>query len=122
MSQVASTTSPKATRYQAKGTKPRVPAAAWPRSQRKAAEAATKAAAILVPVETEGQISVVVVTPDAPGVSIEPQQLSDGELAGRISITDPSALPTLGGADVAVWLDEHLRVAITAYRLATVQR
>ncbi|HEX7738241.1 MAG TPA: acyl-CoA dehydrogenase family protein [Marmoricola sp.] len=82
--------------------------------------AATKAAAILVPVETEGQISVVVVTPDAPGVSIEPQQLSDGELAGRISITDPSALPTLGGADVAVWLDEHLRVAITAYQLGVV--
>lgn len=82
--------------------------------------AATKAAAILVPAEVDGQLRVVVVTPDSAGVTIEPQRLSDGELAGRITIADPSALPSIGGDDVASWIDDRLRVAITAYQLGVV--
>jgi len=80
--------------------------------------AAAKASAILAPV-ADGS-NVVVVSGDSPGVTIEPQRLSDGEMAGRVRIEDASALASLGGADVATWLDEHLRLAISAYQLGVV--
>jgi alkylation response protein AidB-like acyl-CoA dehydrogenase len=79
---------------------------------------AARATAILVPVS--GGTSVVVVTPDAAGVTIEPQHLSDGEIAGRVRIDDAGALPSIGGPEVATWLDEHLRVAIAAHQLGVV--
>jgi len=80
--------------------------------------AATRAGVFLVPVEIGGSEQYVVAR--LSDVSVEAQTLSDGEQAGRVSLTaDPATLPSLGVASVA-WIDNLLKLALAALELGVV--
>lgn len=83
-------------------------------------EAGTRAAAILLPVPDEDRL--VLVTPDTAGVSIEPQGISDGDLAARITL-DPTTLgaaTTIGAAGAVRRARELLTVARVAHQVGVV--
>ena len=80
--------------------------------------AGTRAAAFLVPVEVGGTLQYVVARPG--DVSVVAQTLTDGEQGGRLSLTaDPASLPTLGAESVS-WIEEHLKLALSAFELGVV--
>lgn len=87
--------------------------------------AATLARLFVVPASTEEGLTVFLVHPDDPGVSVVPQDLSDGDVVGRLEL-DRVTIPTdrvlgrLGhGAEVCRWLSEHLTVAACAQQVGT---
>lgn len=61
-------------------------------------------------------------TSDAAGVRVEPQVITDGDRAARVT-TEPDALsgaPALGDADAAGWLADRLAVAEVAHQLGVI--
>ncbi|MCW2762770.1 MAG: acyl-CoA dehydrogenase domain protein [Marmoricola sp.] len=89
--------------------------------------AGTLADLLVVPASTAQGLTVFLVHPDDPGVSVAPQQLSDGDVAGRLEL-DRAAVPmdrVLGGigmgAEVCEWLTERLTVAVCAQQLGTLE-
>lgn len=82
--------------------------------------AGTVADLFLVPAETDEGVTVFLVRPDDAGVSVAAQELSDGDIAGRLELDGVSLGPerVLGparqGADVACWLGQRLTVALCA--------
>lgn len=80
--------------------------------------AATRAAAILVPVEIDETLQYVVARPE--DLHIEPQMISGGEQVGRVMLTaDAAGLPGLGAASMS-WIEEHLTLARSAHQLGVV--
>jgi alkylation response protein AidB-like acyl-CoA dehydrogenase len=88
--------------------------------------AGTLADLFVVPADTPDGVSVFLVHPDDPGVTLLPQALSDGDVAVRLEL-DRAAVPMDrllggigGGETVTTWLAERLTVAAAAQQLGTV--
>jgi acyl-CoA dehydrogenase len=93
-----------------------------------AVPAATRAGLILVPAATASGPAVFLVTPDDPGVLVQPQRLSDGDVAGRLELTRVE-LPgdrVLGspqaGAGIIGWLTDRGTVGQCALQLGVLAR
>ncbi|WP_310963615.1 acyl-CoA dehydrogenase family protein [Nocardioides terrisoli] len=83
-------------------------------------QAGTAADAFVLP--TPDRSGLVLLTPDAPGVRIEPQRITDGDLAARITV-DADAFddrPTLGGPEAVDRLADRLAVAEVAHQVGVV--
>ena len=83
----------------------------------------TLAGLFLVPAQTDEGVMVFLVPPDDPGVSLEPQRLTDGDVAAQVTF-DGATLGgdrVLGGADVAAFLDQHWSVALCAVQLGIIE-
>jgi alkylation response protein AidB-like acyl-CoA dehydrogenase len=65
----------------------------------------------------------VLLTPDAPGVTVEPQTITDGDVAARITVDESAlaGLPTFGGPDAVEWLADRLALAEVAHQLGLVE-
>jgi alkylation response protein AidB-like acyl-CoA dehydrogenase len=65
----------------------------------------------------------VLLTPDSPGVVVEPQTITDGDLVARITVDEStlSGLPAFGGPDAVEWLADRLAVAEVAHQLGVVE-
>jgi alkylation response protein AidB-like acyl-CoA dehydrogenase len=85
--------------------------------------AGTDADALLLAVGTGDDRRLVLLTPGAPGVSVEPQRITDGDLAARVTVDEDALVdaPVLGGADVVEWLADRLTVAEVAHQLGVVE-
>jgi len=90
--------------------------------------AATRAGLILVPAATTSGPAVFLVSPDDPGVLVQPQRLVDGDLAGRLELTR-AELPgdrVLGspqaGAEIIGWLADRGTVGQCALQLGVLAR
>jgi 3-oxocholest-4-en-26-oyl-CoA dehydrogenase beta subunit len=90
--------------------------------------AATRASLILVPAATASGPAVFLVSPDDPGVVVQPQRLVDGDLAGRLELTRVE-LPgdrVLGspqaGAEIIDWLAARATVGQCALQLGVLAR
>jgi alkylation response protein AidB-like acyl-CoA dehydrogenase len=88
--------------------------------------AGTLAGLFVVPAGTLDGLTVFLVHADDAGVTVVPQQLSDGDVVARLEL-DRTAIPmdrVLGGigngAAVCEWLTERLTVAVCAQQLGTV--
>lgn len=93
-----------------------------------AVPAATRAGLILVPAATASGPAVFLLTPDDPGVVVQPQRLVDGDLAGRLEFSRVE-LPgdrVLGspqaGAEVIDWLAARATVGQCALQLGVLAR
>jgi 3-oxocholest-4-en-26-oyl-CoA dehydrogenase beta subunit len=93
-----------------------------------AVPAATRASLILVPAATASGPAVFLVTPDDPGVLVQPQRLVDGDLAGRVELTRVE-LPgdrVLGspqaGAEIIGWLAARGTVGQSALQFGVLAR
>ena len=93
-----------------------------------AVPAATRARLILVPAATASGPAVFLVTPDDPGILVQPQRLVDGDLAGRLELTR-AELPAdrvLGspraGAEIVDWLAARGTVGQCALQLGVLAR
>ena len=89
--------------------------------------AGTLADLFVVPAGTADGLTVLLVHADDPGVSVQAQQLSDGDLAARLEL-DRAAVPldrVLGhvgeGREVVDWLTAHLTVAVCAQQVGTLE-
>ena len=89
--------------------------------------AGTLADLFVVPAGTADGLTVLLVHAEDPGVSVQPQQLSDGDLAARLEL-DRAAVPldrVLGhvgeGREVVDWLTHHLTVAVCAQQVGTLE-
>ena len=89
-----------------------------------AVDAAPRADLFLVPCTTPGGVLVFLVTPSDAGVSVEPQQLTDSALAGRVElggvVLDDDRI--LGGAEVADWLVARATVGLCAVQSGVIER
>jgi alkylation response protein AidB-like acyl-CoA dehydrogenase len=97
---------------------------AWVVTGSKAAvPAGTIASAVLVPAATEDGVLVFLVDVSDPGVTVDPQATSDGDLAARIDLdgVQLGADRVLAGADVATWLAQHVTTAICALQLGVAE-
>lgn len=83
--------------------------------------AGTVADAVLVPVGEGPSARLVLVTPSTPGVRIEPQRLTDGDLAAGIVVPEDLDAPVLGDATAVTWLADRLAVALAATQLGVVE-
>jgi alkylation response protein AidB-like acyl-CoA dehydrogenase len=115
------------------GEDPRTPAATaatpasggWVVSGAKTAvDAAPWADAFLVPAATPGGVAVFVVERTDPGVTVEPQELTDGVTAGRVSLEDVRLGEDrwLGDAELAGWLGARGAVGLCALQLGVTER
>jgi 3-oxocholest-4-en-26-oyl-CoA dehydrogenase beta subunit len=93
-----------------------------------AVPAATRVGLILVPAATASGPAVFLVSPDDPGVLMQPQRLVDGDLAGRLELTRVQ-LPgdrVLGspeaGAEIIGWLADRGTVGQCALQLGVLAR
>jgi 3-oxocholest-4-en-26-oyl-CoA dehydrogenase beta subunit len=93
-----------------------------------AVPAVTRAGLILVPAATASGPAVFLVTPDDPGVVVQPQRLVDGDLAGRVELAR-AELPAdrvLGspqpGAEITEWLAARATVGQCALQLGVLTR
>ncbi|HEX6524631.1 MAG TPA: acyl-CoA dehydrogenase family protein [Streptosporangiaceae bacterium] len=95
----------------ASGTKTTVDAAPW-------------ADAFLVPVATADGVRVSVVERSDAGVTVEPQELTDGVTAGRVVLDGVrlGADRVLGGPEVAEWLIARGTVGLCALQLGVIER
>lgn len=89
--------------------------------------AGTLADLFVVPVETADGLTVLLVHAGDPGVTVQPQRLSDGDLGARLEL-DRAAVPldrVLGGIgegrEVVDWLTLHLTVAVCAQQVGTLE-
>ena len=89
--------------------------------------AGTIADLFVVPTSTADGPTVLLVHSDDPGVSVVPQQLSDGDHTARLEL-DRAAVPldrVLGGvgrgAEVTGWLAERLTAAVCAQQVGTLE-
>ena len=93
-----------------------------------AVPAGQRAGLMLVPAATSTGVTVFLVAPDDPGVATAPQQMVDGDVAGRIELTgvdlpdervlgDPAA-----GAQITGWLQARGTVGLCAQQLGTLER
>lgn len=89
--------------------------------------AGTLADLFVVPAGTADGPTVLLVHADDPGVTVQPQQLSDGDLATRLEL-DRAAVPldrVLGhvgeGREIVDWLTSHLTVAVCAHQVGTLE-
>ena len=89
--------------------------------------AGTLADLFVVPTSTTDGPTVLLVHPDDPGVTVVPQELSDGDHAARLEL-DRATVPldrVLGGvgrgAEVTGWLAERLTVAVCAQQVGTLE-
>jgi alkylation response protein AidB-like acyl-CoA dehydrogenase len=75
---------------------------------------------VLVPADT----GLFLVTPDDPGVTMRPQEMVDGDTAGRLELADVElgADRVLGGEAVVDWLTAHATVGVCATQLGVVER
>lgn len=87
----------------------------------------TVADLFVVPVGTVEGVTVLLVHPDDPGVTVVAQQLSDGDLVARLEL-DRATVPldrVLGGVGhgdrVCTWLTERLTVAACAQQVGTLE-
>jgi alkylation response protein AidB-like acyl-CoA dehydrogenase len=118
------------------GDDPSVPAASaeqvagrWLLSGTKTAVlAGPRAGLLLVPAATAQGTTVFLVAPDDDGVTVQPQQIADGDSAGRVVLADV-ALPddrVLGapaaGAEITDWLVSRGTVGLCALQLGVVER
>jgi 3-oxocholest-4-en-26-oyl-CoA dehydrogenase beta subunit len=93
-----------------------------------AAPAATRAGLILVPAATAAGPAVFLVTPDDPGVLVQPQRLVDGDVAGRIELTraELAGDRMLGGAQAGAavigWLAARGTVGQCALQFGVLAR
>jgi alkylation response protein AidB-like acyl-CoA dehydrogenase len=100
----------------------------WLLTGHKAVVAAGPLAGLFItPAMTAEGLTVFLVQADDPGVTVIPQQLSDGEVVGRLEL-DRAAIPmdrVLGsignGAEVCEWLADRLVVAVCAQQLGTLE-
>lgn len=87
--------------------------------------AATLADLFLVPVDTADGAAVLLVRPDDPGVRVVPQEVNDGDTAGRLELDDArlDASRLLGdvGGGVTAWLAAHLTTVACAEQLGVVE-
>jgi len=79
---------------------------------------------VLVPARRAGEVMVFLIEPSDPGVTVEPQALTDGAPAGRlvlegVEVTDDRVL---GGADVARWLAARATVGLCAVQAGVLRR
>lgn len=82
--------------------------------------AGTVADLFLVPASTPDGVELFLVAPGDAGVTVQAQQLSDGDAAGRLELTEvalSSDRVLAGGGEAVTWLVEHLTVAVAAYQL-----
>jgi 3-oxocholest-4-en-26-oyl-CoA dehydrogenase beta subunit len=93
-----------------------------------AVPAALRAGLILVPAATAHGVTVFLVAPDDPGVVLQPQQLVDGDTAGRLELAGVE-LPgerVLGsledGAQITGWLADRATVGLCAQQLGILDR
>jgi 3-oxocholest-4-en-26-oyl-CoA dehydrogenase beta subunit len=93
-----------------------------------AVPAAPRAGLILVPAATAHGVTVFLVAPDDPGVVLQPQQLVDGDTAGRLELSG-AELPAervLGspeaGAQITGWLADRATVGLCAQQLGILDR
>jgi len=85
--------------------------------------AGTAADVFLVPAATEHATAVFLVRPDDAGVTVEAQQISDGDVTARLDL-DGVALSEerrLGGEDVYQWLRQITDIALCAEQLGLCQ-
>ncbi len=83
----------------------------------------TLAGVFLVPVQTDAGVTVLLVTPDDAGVTVEPQRITDGDLAAQVTF-DGTMLAgdrVLGDGDTVRFLDQHWSVALCALQLGVVE-
>jgi 3-oxocholest-4-en-26-oyl-CoA dehydrogenase beta subunit len=93
-----------------------------------AVPAAPRAGLILVPASTAQGVTVFLVAPDDPGVVRQPQQLVDGDTAGRLELSG-AELPgerVLGspeaGAQITSWLADRAVVGLCAQQFGILDR
>jgi acyl-CoA dehydrogenase len=115
---------------------PRTPAATAERSgdtwvltgTKTAVPAGPRAGLMLVPAATPGGIAVFLVTPGDNGVTVEPQQMTDGDAAGRVQLSgvelpDDRVLGSpAAGADITGWLVSRATVGLCAQQFGVVER
>jgi acyl-CoA dehydrogenase len=88
--------------------------------------AAPLAALMLVPAATPQGVTVFLVAPDDEGVTVEPQQTTSGDSAGRVTLDGVSlgGDRILGGpaSEITGWLVSHGTVGLCALQLGVVER
>jgi 3-oxocholest-4-en-26-oyl-CoA dehydrogenase beta subunit len=108
-------TAPAGVRWLLNGTKTAVPVA-------------TRADLILVPAATASGPAVFLVTPDDPGVVVQPQRLVDGDVAGRLELTrvelagDRVLGSVQAGAGIVDWLAARATVGQCAFQFGVLAR
>jgi alkylation response protein AidB-like acyl-CoA dehydrogenase len=63
----------------------------------------------------------VLLTPGSAGARIEPQVITDGDVAARLTVTDEALAGAFGGPDATGWLADRLAVAEVAHQLGVVE-
>ncbi|MGN6781753.1 MAG: acyl-CoA dehydrogenase family protein [Marmoricola sp.] len=76
--------------------------------------------AVLVPVGEGADARLVLITPTTPGVTIEPQRLTDGDIAARLVVPHDVDAPVLGDGSVVRWVADRIAVAGAAAQLGVV--
>jgi 3-oxocholest-4-en-26-oyl-CoA dehydrogenase beta subunit len=90
--------------------------------------AGLRAALILVPAATAEGITVFAVTPEDPGVTLQPQQLVDGDTAARLELAgvelaeDRMLRTPAHGAEITRWLVSRATVGLCALQLGIAER
>ena len=93
-----------------------------------AVPAGPRADLMLVPAATALGTAVVLVTPADPGVTVEPQQMTDGDAAGQLELAgvELPADRVLGspaaGTEITAWLVSHGTVGLCAQQFGVVER
>ncbi|MEO9140326.1 MAG: acyl-CoA dehydrogenase family protein [Jatrophihabitans sp.] len=80
--------------------------------------------AILVPASTDDAVVLFLVRPDDPGVTLVAQQLTDGDQATDLELTDVplDADRLVPGADAVHWLVSRLTVGLAAYQVGVLEQ
>lgn len=80
--------------------------------------------AFLVPAEIDSGVTVFLVSPADPGVSVAPLQTTGLNSSGHLGLAGVEVGPdrVVGGAEVLNWLRTHRAVGLTAYQLGVLQR
>jgi 3-oxocholest-4-en-26-oyl-CoA dehydrogenase beta subunit len=118
------------------GDDPRTPAARAERAgdrwlltgAKTAVPAGPRADLMLVPAATAQGTAVFLVAPGDPGVAVEPQQMTDGDAAGRLEMTGVELADdrVLGGRaagpEITGWLVSHGTVGLCAQQFGVVER
>jgi 3-oxocholest-4-en-26-oyl-CoA dehydrogenase beta subunit len=90
-----------------------------------AVPAGPRADLILVPAATAHGVAVFLVAPGDPGVTMRPQQMTDGDAAGYLELAGvelPSARVLATGAEISRWLVAHATVGLCAQQLGVLER